>query len=343
VDSLASFHTCVDRSEATFLCIGSIRVSVVGRHVSISDACGGQASNWSPWKERMVFVLEDLELWDIVEAVVPPIPVTGPALVVEFRRRNNKAKRIICDAVRDHIIPHLTGKTCAYEMWASLCKLYESSNENQKMVFHDRLRGICMLEDELVTSFLGRYTQIIDELAAVGEVVNPNSLVRQAMNSFTKPWGPFVWGIVSREVMPTWERMWDDFVQEEIRFAAEASGEQQKQQQQQTVSGNEDLSLWTKGKKKTDRGGRQGPKFGAPPQGGESSNNSGQRRDMSTVRCFACGEMGHYAGQCPKKKKKQDMLAVTTEEIEFEEKFARECAFITTLSAITPSSISWGD
>jgi hypothetical protein len=189
-----------------------------------------RASNWLPWKARMVFVLEDLELWDIVEAVVPPIPVTAPILVAEFRRRNNKAKRIICDAVRDHIIPHLTGKTCAYEMWASLCKLYESSNENWKMVLHDRLRGIHMLEDELVTSFLGRYTQIRDELAVVGEVVNPNSLVRQAMNSFTKPWGPFVRGIVAREVMPTWERMWDDFVQEEIRLAVEASGQQQQQQ-----------------------------------------------------------------------------------------------------------------
>jgi hypothetical protein len=44
MDSLASFHTCVDMSETTFLCIGSIRVSAVGRHVSISDACGGQAS-----------------------------------------------------------------------------------------------------------------------------------------------------------------------------------------------------------------------------------------------------------------------------------------------------------
>ena len=41
VDSLASFHTCVDKSEAVFLCIGSIRVSTVGRHVNISDVCGG--------------------------------------------------------------------------------------------------------------------------------------------------------------------------------------------------------------------------------------------------------------------------------------------------------------
>jgi hypothetical protein len=195
-------------------------------HMRVEDRLA-EASNWLPWKVWMVFVLEDLELWDIVEAVVPPIPVTAPVLVAEFRRRNNKAKRIICDAVRDHVIPHLTRKTCAFEMWASLCKLYESSNENRKMVLHDRLRGIHMLEDESITSFLGRYTQIRDELGAVDEVVDPNSFVRQAMNNFTKPWGPFVRGIVVREVMPTWERMWDDFVQEEIRFASEASGQWQ--------------------------------------------------------------------------------------------------------------------
>jgi hypothetical protein len=46
-----------------------------------------------------------------------------------------------------------------------------------------------MLEDDSVTSFLGRYTQIRDELGAVGEVVEPNSMVRTALNSFTKPWG----------------------------------------------------------------------------------------------------------------------------------------------------------
>jgi hypothetical protein len=155
------------------------------------------ASNWSPWKARIIFVLEDLELWDIVDAVVPVIPVTAPVLLAEFRKRNNKTKRTICDAMRDHIIPHLTGKTYAWEMWASLCKLYESSNENRKLVLHDRLRSIRMFEDELVTSFLGRYTHIRDELGVVEEVGNPNSLVRTAMNSFTKPWGPFVHGIVS--------------------------------------------------------------------------------------------------------------------------------------------------
>jgi hypothetical protein len=149
-----------------------------------------------------------------------------------------------------------------------------------------------MLEDESVTSFLGRYTQIRDDLGVIGEAVYPNSMVKTTLNNFTKPWGPFVCVIFSREVMPTWERMWDDFIQEETRLVAEASGQQQ---QQQSVLGDEDLALWTKGKKKTDHGGWQGPKFGAPPQGGERSNN-GQKRDMSRVICFSCGEMGHYVG-----------------------------------------------
>jgi hypothetical protein len=300
----------------------------------VEDRLAG-ASNWSPWKARSVFVLEDLELWDIVQATVHVPPATAPVLLAEFRKRNNKAKRTICDAVRDHIIPHLTRKAYAFEMSASLCKLYENSNQNRKMVLYDRLRGIHMLKDESVTSFLGRYTQIRDELGAVGEVVDPDSMVRTTLNSCTKPWGPFVRGIVAREIMPTWERLWDDFVQEETRLISETFG------QQQTLQGDEDLALWTKGKKKTDRGGRKGPKFGVPPKG-ESSG--GQKRDMNTVRCFACREMGNHAGQCPKKKKKrQDISAATAEELEFDAHFARECAFATAFSVVTPSSIRWGD
>jgi hypothetical protein len=192
--------------------VGDCRSAVMSAsQMRVEDRIAG-TSNWLSWKARMAFILEDLKLWDIVEVVVLAIPVTTPVLVEKYRKRNNKAKRTISDAVRDHIIPHMTGKAHAYQMWASLCKLYESSNENQKMVLHDRLRGIRMLKDELVTSFLGRFTQIKDELEAVGEVVEPNTLVRQALNSFTKPWGPFIQGIVSREALPTWERMWDDFV-----------------------------------------------------------------------------------------------------------------------------------
>jgi hypothetical protein len=94
--------------------------------------------------------------------------------------------------------------------------------------------------------------------------------------------------------MPTWERLWDDFVQEELRCSSGSSG------QQRISEGDEDPALWTKGKKKVGKGARQGPKRGAKTQG-ESGN--GKKRDMSKVKCFSCKRMGHYAGQCPNRKK----------------------------------------
>jgi hypothetical protein len=53
-------------------------------------------------------ILEELELWDIVEN--PIVPPTDAGLMVEFRMRNIRAKRTILDAVKDHIIPHVFGK-----------------------------------------------------------------------------------------------------------------------------------------------------------------------------------------------------------------------------------------
>ena len=42
-------------------------------------------------------------------------------------------------------------------------------------------------------------------------------MVRIALNGFSGAWNTFVKGVVSREHKPSWERVWDDFIQEETR------------------------------------------------------------------------------------------------------------------------------
>lgn len=79
--------------------------------------------NFSPWRERIVLVLEEFELWDIVEKAMTLY--TDPVQLADFNKRNVKAKRL-------HLIPHVSGKNYDFEMWESLIKLYQSTNENKK-------------------------------------------------------------------------------------------------------------------------------------------------------------------------------------------------------------------
>ena len=66
-----------------------------------------------------------------------------------------------------------------------------------------------------MVSYLTRITQVRDELGAVVERVLDAELVRTALNGVTKPWSVFVESVVAHEHMPTWDHLWDDFIQEE--------------------------------------------------------------------------------------------------------------------------------
>jgi hypothetical protein len=92
--------------------------------------------NFSSWKERIVLLLQECELWDIVENLQTNLVTmpTDATLFAAYTKKDIKAKRIILDAIKDHVIPHVIKKSNAYEMWESLTKLYQSSNENRKMV-----------------------------------------------------------------------------------------------------------------------------------------------------------------------------------------------------------------
>jgi hypothetical protein len=114
--------------------------------------------------------------------------------------------------------------------------------------------------------------------------------------------------------MPSWERLWDDFVQEELRIRLGSTIRQHGEDY------GEDISLSEKGKKKT----KKGPKGGAKKQqkGGE------KERDMSKVKCFSCNKMGNYVVQClNRKNKKRGGTSTSTEEDDVSSQFEKIMIF----------------
>jgi hypothetical protein len=154
-------------------------------------------------------VLEERGLWEFVEgtAVLPTDPTQQPT----HNKKDVKARIIIIDAVKDHIIPHMIGKNTAKDMWEALTKLYQSDNRRKMMLIREKLKSTKMAKGDYVATYLTKFTRIKDEMATVGETVDETELVRTALNGFTKQWDVFVRGVVARKKLPDWERLWDDF------------------------------------------------------------------------------------------------------------------------------------
>ena len=151
---------------------------------------------------------------------------TDATQLAAYKKKNSMARRLILDGIKDHVIRHVRGKDNAFELWEALTKLYQSSNENQKMFLKEKSKAIKMKGFEGVVAYLTRVTNVRDELVAIGEIVAETKLVRTTLHGFPKSWDVFVEGIVARENLPGWDRMWSDYVHNEIRKSQNGTGKQ---------------------------------------------------------------------------------------------------------------------
>ena len=65
------------------------------------------------------------------------------------------------------------------------------------MALRDKLKTIRMKGSESVVAYLSRFTDVRDELAAIGDVVADTKLDHTTLQGFPKSWELFVEGIVA--------------------------------------------------------------------------------------------------------------------------------------------------
>ena len=81
----------------------------------VEDRLDG-AANFSPYKARISLILEDNELWDIVHGTASNLVVVLADATdkATFIKKDIRARRVILDAVKDHVIPHISFKYHAF-------------------------------------------------------------------------------------------------------------------------------------------------------------------------------------------------------------------------------------
>jgi hypothetical protein len=79
------------------------------------------AQNFPTWKERVTRILDVNDVLEHIDdkATTP----TNASLLGSWKKGEAKAMSIILDEVKNHIIPHLSGRTSSKDMWASLGSL----------------------------------------------------------------------------------------------------------------------------------------------------------------------------------------------------------------------------
>lgn len=65
-----------------------------------------------------------------------------------WKRRNNKARKIIVDSVKDHILPSISNLKKAFEVFKTITNTLEINNSSRLLTLKNQLMNIKMNKEE---------------------------------------------------------------------------------------------------------------------------------------------------------------------------------------------------
>ena len=106
-----------------------------------------------------------------------------------------KAKRIIADSIKDHLIPHVSSLKTPKEVLGSLKNLFEGKKINRNMTLGNQLNNVKIQNLETIQSYFTRVAQIKEQLEVVEENVEEGEIVMTTLNGLPRSWDSFIQGI----------------------------------------------------------------------------------------------------------------------------------------------------
>ena len=122
------------------------------------------------WKYRISIILEENDLARFIKEDVPE--PTNVAAKEKHQKDTVRAKRIIADSIKDHLIPQVSSKKTPKEMFDALTRLYEGRNINRKMNLRTQLKSTRMQKGETIQEYFSRISQFKEQLEGIGDTLD---------------------------------------------------------------------------------------------------------------------------------------------------------------------------
>jgi len=103
-----------------------------------------------------------------------------------------RAKRIIADFIKDHLIPQVATKNTPKEIFDALNRMYEGKNNNWKINLRTQLESTRMQKGETIHDYFSRISQFKEQLETIGDNLDEYEIIMLALNGLTIPWDSFI-------------------------------------------------------------------------------------------------------------------------------------------------------
>jgi hypothetical protein len=170
------------------------------------------ASNFRAWKTRIDLILAKNKVLDIVKGKIVKEFEEGKekepqnvAAMEKFKDVDINAMSIIVDSIKDHLIPYISHLDSSKKMYDALTNLFSVRNIGQVMSLKNELRDMKMNDDDNITSYFVRISQLRDQLQAIEEITSEKELVNIVLNGLPKTWDAFAASMNTRKEYPTFE------------------------------------------------------------------------------------------------------------------------------------------
>jgi hypothetical protein len=235
----------------------------------VEDRLDG-SSNFSSWNSKLQITLEEDALLSVIQKALPE--TTTDEEREEWKEDDIKARKIIIYSVRDHLLPRISNPKTSREMYEALKNMFESNNTLRALTLKGQHQNIKMTKDDTVVVFFMKVSEIRDQLGAIGEIISDRELVLTTLNALPRPWEPFLQSISGRAKLPTFDRLWTNCTQEQIKLIARGV-------EDSPHDDNHSLAFHTK------KGGRNKINFSQTFKGEKTSSTSGydHRKDKSKI------------------------------------------------------------